>query len=310
MDDHYKTLNVSREAPVEEIRRAYRALIKDAHPDRGGADSARAQRLNEAVRVLSNEYKRADYNRQLEAEGPPRAEPEAPARAEPQAPARAEEERRVQRPAESRHPSVDLGVDGDGTMPPQKPQRIGWGRLLAWGISAAVVVGLAVLVLPQIFGAAPPPTENPGPTDATGTPTPTPSLPQTTSDIDLTQVADAPDLAGIAATLDAYFSGINAHDAPKLLSAFAPGALKDPTGLIKGTMTTHDDLIRVISITPTTFDGRKGYDVQITFRSHQAPSQGGGQACTGWSATERLVRTSTRPLMLAAVAQKTPGCPS
>jgi hypothetical protein len=45
-------LGIDRAAGPEEVRAAYRRLIRDAHPDRGGTDGIRAAALNEAYAVL------------------------------------------------------------------------------------------------------------------------------------------------------------------------------------------------------------------------------------------------------------------
>lgn len=51
--DHYKTLGVSREASPDEIKKAYRKLASQHHPDKGG-DTATFQKIEEAYRVLSD----------------------------------------------------------------------------------------------------------------------------------------------------------------------------------------------------------------------------------------------------------------
>lgn len=67
MTDHYRTLQVRRDASAEVISAAYRRLMRDAHPDRGG-DAERAKRLNAAYEVLSDPSARAAYDRTLPAE--------------------------------------------------------------------------------------------------------------------------------------------------------------------------------------------------------------------------------------------------
>jgi hypothetical protein len=52
-DDPYLVLGVGRSADAAEIRTAYRALIRAAHPDAGG-DQELAARVNVAYRVLSD----------------------------------------------------------------------------------------------------------------------------------------------------------------------------------------------------------------------------------------------------------------
>lgn len=61
--DHYETLGVSRTAPDEVIRAAYKARIRQAQPDAGG-DAVDAQRVNDAFSVLSDPVSRASYDRE------------------------------------------------------------------------------------------------------------------------------------------------------------------------------------------------------------------------------------------------------
>jgi hypothetical protein len=62
---HYETLKVARDAPIEVIRAAYRALSQKYHPDRHPGDAAAAQSmavLNAAYDVLSDPDKRRQYD--------------------------------------------------------------------------------------------------------------------------------------------------------------------------------------------------------------------------------------------------------
>lgn len=66
--DYYATLGVSREAPIEEIKRAYRALARKHHPDKAApeerpAAEARIKEINEAYAVLKDPEKRKKYDR-------------------------------------------------------------------------------------------------------------------------------------------------------------------------------------------------------------------------------------------------------
>ena len=61
MIDHYATLGVARTATQDEIKRAYRKLASQHHPDKGG-DKARFQEVQGAYDVLGNEQKRAEYD--------------------------------------------------------------------------------------------------------------------------------------------------------------------------------------------------------------------------------------------------------
>ena len=58
---HYETLGIARTASPEEIKRAYRKLASQYHPDKGG-DTAKFQEIEEAYRVLSDPEKRAQYD--------------------------------------------------------------------------------------------------------------------------------------------------------------------------------------------------------------------------------------------------------
>ena len=64
--DYYKTLGIERAAKPDEIKKAYRKLAMQYHPDRNPGD-AEAERkfkeINEANDVLSDEQKRSAYDR-------------------------------------------------------------------------------------------------------------------------------------------------------------------------------------------------------------------------------------------------------
>jgi molecular chaperone DnaJ len=59
--NYYDLLGVSRTATADEIKRAYRRLASQHHPDKGG-DTARFQEIEAAYRTLGDEQKRAEYD--------------------------------------------------------------------------------------------------------------------------------------------------------------------------------------------------------------------------------------------------------
>lgn len=64
MATHYEVLGIARSASEDEVRHAYRTLVKAAHPDAAG-DAARFRRLTEAYDVLTDPARRAAYDRSL-----------------------------------------------------------------------------------------------------------------------------------------------------------------------------------------------------------------------------------------------------
>jgi molecular chaperone DnaJ len=63
MKDYYTILGVARTATEEEIKKAYRRLAHQYHPDKAGGNEAKFKEVNEAYQVLSNKQKRATYDR-------------------------------------------------------------------------------------------------------------------------------------------------------------------------------------------------------------------------------------------------------
>src|SRR5439155_156065 len=63
--DYYEVLGVGRSATSEELKRAYRKLALQYHPDRNDGDpqaEARFKEINEAYEVLSDQSKRQRYD--------------------------------------------------------------------------------------------------------------------------------------------------------------------------------------------------------------------------------------------------------
>ena len=58
---HYATLGVPENASQEEIKRAFRKLAGQHHPDKGG-NTAEFQRIQEAYSIIGDEQKRAQYD--------------------------------------------------------------------------------------------------------------------------------------------------------------------------------------------------------------------------------------------------------
>ena len=63
--DFYKVLGVDKKAAADEIKRKYRGLVKDLHPDTNHGDSAQEEKfkaVSEAYEILSDAKKRAEYD--------------------------------------------------------------------------------------------------------------------------------------------------------------------------------------------------------------------------------------------------------
>ena len=61
MTDHYTTLGVNKQATPDEIKKAYRKLASQHHPDKGG-DKEKFQEIQSAYAILSDDQKRAEYD--------------------------------------------------------------------------------------------------------------------------------------------------------------------------------------------------------------------------------------------------------
>jgi molecular chaperone DnaJ len=63
--DFYKTLGVDKKAAADEIKKKYRALARDLHPDKTKGDAAKEDKfkaVSEAYEILSDDKKRAEYD--------------------------------------------------------------------------------------------------------------------------------------------------------------------------------------------------------------------------------------------------------
>ena len=66
--DYYATLGVSKDASADEIKSAYRKLAKKYHPDINAERNYSEERIkdiNEAYRILSDDFLRAQYEEEL-----------------------------------------------------------------------------------------------------------------------------------------------------------------------------------------------------------------------------------------------------
>src|SRR5919204_132606 len=64
--DYYETLGVAKAATPEDLKKAYRKLAMQCHPDRNPGDKKAEQRfkdISEAYDILKDDQKRAAYDR-------------------------------------------------------------------------------------------------------------------------------------------------------------------------------------------------------------------------------------------------------
>ena len=61
MTDYYAALGVPKTATVDDIKRAFRRLASQHHPDKGG-DTQKFQAIQQAYATLGDEQKRAEYD--------------------------------------------------------------------------------------------------------------------------------------------------------------------------------------------------------------------------------------------------------
>lgn len=68
MPTHYEVLDVDQNASEQEIKKSYRKLSLQYHPDRNGGDATATEKykqINEAYEILSDPQKREQYNMEL-----------------------------------------------------------------------------------------------------------------------------------------------------------------------------------------------------------------------------------------------------
>ncbi|MBI2446693.1 MAG: DnaJ domain-containing protein [Parcubacteria group bacterium] len=61
--DYYQVLGVPKSASDDEIKRAYRKLAHQYHPDKNKGDDKKFKEINEAYQILGNREKREQYDR-------------------------------------------------------------------------------------------------------------------------------------------------------------------------------------------------------------------------------------------------------
>ena len=62
-EDYYKTLGVNKSATKDELKTAFRKLAHQHHPDKNKGDDKKFKEINEAYQTLSDDTKRAQYDR-------------------------------------------------------------------------------------------------------------------------------------------------------------------------------------------------------------------------------------------------------
>jgi len=60
--DYYEVLGIDKKASKEDIKKAFRKLAHQYHPDKGGGDAEKFKEVSEAYAVLGDEKKRAEYD--------------------------------------------------------------------------------------------------------------------------------------------------------------------------------------------------------------------------------------------------------
>lgn len=63
MKDYYKILGIEKSASEDDIKKAYRRLAHQYHPDKAGGNADKFKEISEAYQTLSSKEKRAQYDR-------------------------------------------------------------------------------------------------------------------------------------------------------------------------------------------------------------------------------------------------------
>jgi molecular chaperone DnaJ len=61
-NDYYKILGIDKNATKDDIKKAFRKLAHQYHPDKQGGNEAKFKEINEAYQILSDDGKRASYD--------------------------------------------------------------------------------------------------------------------------------------------------------------------------------------------------------------------------------------------------------
>lgn len=69
MNDPYEVLGVPKDASIDDIKKAFRKLSHQHHPDKGG-EAKKFQEINQAYQILSDPQKRAQFDQFGSAGGP------------------------------------------------------------------------------------------------------------------------------------------------------------------------------------------------------------------------------------------------
>ncbi len=60
--DYYETLGVTKDSSKDDIKKAFRKLAHEYHPDKKGGNEAKFKEVDEAYSVLSDDKKRSQYD--------------------------------------------------------------------------------------------------------------------------------------------------------------------------------------------------------------------------------------------------------